>query len=140
MSVVGQREEKNGFSPSRKEESTPSGKPFGFSERSQELPRALNSFVSLEIFLDAVFLWITPCDRDLLISRIAAGRASLALSTSLAWIASLSFFTRDLTKDFMCMFRCRFASFCRIRLRADLWVANDKPPLQFPSLVFTIFE
>ena len=68
---------------------------------SQELVSVLNSRVSREIFRDAVFFGKTPLDRALLISRTAAERAPFALFTSLAWMASLSFFTRDLTKELM---------------------------------------
>ena len=91
----------------------------------QELVSALKSRVSREIFRDAVFLGRTPLDRALLISRTTAERAPFALSTSLAWMASLSFFTRDLTKELMSTFRWCLLSFCRIRFRADLWVANQ---------------
>ena len=68
---------------------------------SQELFSVLNSRVSREIFRDAVCFGRTPLDRALLISRTAAERAPFALSTSIAWMASLSFFTRDLTRELM---------------------------------------
>jgi hypothetical protein len=81
-----------------------------------------------DIFLDAVFLWITPFFAALSIIDLASCNSLSASSCELWPTAERTLFTACLTRLFTALFLMRLFSFCLIRLIADLLLANFSAP------------
>ena len=86
--------------------------------------RVFTFFVSLEIFLEAVFLWITPFVAALSIRDMAVPSEAFDCSRSFDSTASKSFFTEVFSCDFTLIFPSLLFSLCLILFSADLVFAK----------------
>jgi hypothetical protein len=81
--------------------------------------RAFALFVSLEIFLAALFLWMMPFDFVLLITFIAVPRAACTVSLFFSFIAASTAFDALLTPERSCLFRAFLFSACLALFKAE---------------------
>ena len=80
----------------------------------------LTSFVSLETFLDAVFLWINPFLAALSMADTTSSRAVPAVSLFFSATAFSTFFDRVFSMFLADLFSTVSAMVCRALLIADL--------------------
>ena len=96
----------------------------------------MTSFESLETFLDAVLLWMTPFCAALSIAIMAFFKVVLAPAASVLATAVSIFFISVFISLFMDLFLRVFVSVCLVRLMADLFFLTTDagkviPPLNY---------